>query len=548
VPIRQALILLTLAAAVMPQAPRSHTSVTYFVDCSGGNDSADGRSEERAWKTVARVSAARFHAGESIRFKRGTICPGMLWPKGSGAPGAPITLTAYGTGPLPVIQSGPDQKAAFRLFNQEYWRVEALEFAGGQPFGVWISGDKGVLHDIHLKNIVVRDVTGVLGDSKESGLILVVPGAPEQHFDGVVIDGATAYRTTQWAGIMVGGVSFGYPSARTTNVVVRNSIVHDVQGDGIVLFRVVHGVIERSVSWHTGMQVTQTIGTPNAIWTWMCRDCVVQQNEAFLSDSPGIDGGAFDIDFGNADNVVQDNYGHETQGYCVAVFGAGSVTTNSMVRRNVCVNNGMSPRLARQQGAVTLYTWDDGKLDGVHVEDNTIVWRPSVDMRAIKNAATYVDQPAVIRNNVIRSSIDGLESSHGTDGGDEANADLPAAVTPYVGKWLLLSAIDSGEHSHSQVVMLRSAYRQFRSKGLRVVLVGAVPSSLAYDWHLDDIPLLPGEPDAPGGTLPWTRLISPDRKVVRQWRDFVTPGELGVALRRVLGDPDFTQLERAKQE
>ena len=74
------------------------------------------------------------------------------------------------------------------------------------------------------------------------------------------------------------------------------------------------------------MQDTQTIGTPNAIWTWMCDDCTVQRSEAYLTDSPGVDGGAFDIDYGNTKNSVIDNYGHDTQGYCVAVFGAGFVT------------------------------------------------------------------------------------------------------------------------------------------------------------------------------------------------------------------------------
>jgi hypothetical protein len=214
----------------MTGAAPSPGGVAYYVDCGNGDDAADGLSEAHPWKSVDRVSSRHYQAGDSIRFRRGTVCPGMLWPKGSGAPGAPIVVTAYGTGPLPVIQSGPEHQAAFRLFNQEYWRVETLEFAGGQPHGVWISGDAGVLHDIHLKNILVRDVTGVLGETKESGLILVVPGAADQRFDGVIVDGATAARTTQWAGIMVGGVRFGYPATRNTNVTVRNSLVHDVTG------------------------------------------------------------------------------------------------------------------------------------------------------------------------------------------------------------------------------------------------------------------------------------------------------------------------------
>lgn len=541
-----ALLFLALAVATTYAVVPSQGGTAYYVDCADGNDAADGLSAAHPWKSVTHVSSRQYRAGDSIRFKRGTVCPGMLWPKGSGTPGRPIVLTAYGNGPLPRIQSGPSHKAALRLFNQEQWQVENLEFAGGEPYGIWISGDQGILHRIHLENVVVHDVTGLLGKTKESGLIIIAPGAAEQRFDDVVIDGATAYRTTQWAGIMVGGVSFGDPNTRTTNVVVRNSIVHDVQGDGIVLFRVNQGAIEKSVAWHTGMQVTETIGTPNAIWTWMCRDCTVQHNEAFLSDSPGIDGGAFDIDYGNANNIVQYNYGHDTQGYCVAVFGAGSVTTNSVVRGNVCVNNGVSPRLARQ-GAVNLYTWDGGKLDGVRVEDNTIVWRPSVDAPAIRNAAAFVGPPGIIEGNTIRTTLDGFDALDGIPASDGVGvaAGIPAAAMPYLGGWALVSLIDAGEPSHSQVVMLRSAHKQFRSKGLRVVLLGEVPANLAYDWRLDDITLLTDKPGDVGDALPSTMLVSPDGKIVRHWTRFAPPAELGLALRHHLGDPDFAQLGQA---
>jgi hypothetical protein len=65
-------------------------------------------------------------------------------------------------------------------------------------------------------------------------------------------------------------------------VTVRNSVVHDIYGDGIVLFRVKNGLIDSNAAWRTGMQPAQSIGTPNAIWTWMCTDCVVSKNLHFV--------------------------------------------------------------------------------------------------------------------------------------------------------------------------------------------------------------------------------------------------------------------------
>jgi hypothetical protein len=126
------------------------------------------------------------------------------------------------------------------------------------------------------------------------------------------------------------------------------------------------------------MQPTETTGTPNAIWTWTCTDCTVRDNEAFLTDSPGVDGGAYDIDWDNTRNIVERNYAHDTQGYCVAVFAAGYVTSESVVRDNLCIDNGLSPRLAALQGAVYLHTWNEGVIRGLRMERNTIVWNPPV--------------------------------------------------------------------------------------------------------------------------------------------------------------------------
>jgi len=214
-----------------------------------------------------------------------------------------------------------------------------------------------------------------------------------------------AYGTEQWAGILVGGGNFGELTEEnwSTHVVVRNSVVHDVYGDGIILFRVQDGRIDTSAAWHTGMQPTQSIGTPNAIWTWMCTDCVVSRNEAFLTDSPGVDGGAFDIDYGNTRNSVVNNYGHDTQGYCIAVFGAGYVTRESVVEGNLCIDNGRSPRMALYQGAIFLWTWNNGIIENLRVEKNTVYWRPAGNFPAVLNRADIQGSQRIFRENQIYS-------------------------------------------------------------------------------------------------------------------------------------------------
>ncbi len=376
--------------------------VTYYVDCESGSDAAAGTAPDKAWRTLQKVAATTFAPGDTILLRRGTRCRGMLWPKGSGAENRPIRIDAYGFGPLPLIEA-QGHEAAIKLFDQQYWHVANLHVRGSSPYGVLVTGSGGTLRQLRLQNLLVEDVHGTV-KTKSSGLLAVL--APEKlHMQDVMIDGVTARNTTQWAGIIVRG---GSRQNRIRNVTVRNSIVHDVYGDGIVLFQVEHGLIENSAVWRTGLNPSAEVGTPNGIWTWRCRSCTVRLNEGFFTDSPGVDGGVFDIDWGNEDNVVEQNYAHDAQGYCVSVFGAhGEVTANSVVRYNVCVNNGRSPKLARRQGDFYITTWEGGALDGVLVHNNTFYWMPPLDVPIVRvdHAEFRGSRPNVFRNNVLFSAV-----------------------------------------------------------------------------------------------------------------------------------------------
>jgi hypothetical protein len=378
---------------------------SYYVDCGAAETNADGRSPAKPWHALKAVNEHTFLPGDSIYLKRGTECHGMLWPKGSGSPAATIHLSAYGLGVRPKVVAAKDDEEAFRLFDQEYWDVDSIEFSGGTVFGVFVSGQTGILHHIHVRNLLVHNVHGGEVKSKESGLVVITPGKLGQHFDDVLVEGVTAYDTNQWAGILVGGGNFGEVPEKDwcSHVIIRNSSVHDLYGDGIILFRVKDGLIDTSAAWRTGMQPTQTIGTPNAIWTWMCTDCVVSRSEAFLTDSPGVDGGAFDIDWGNTRNSVLDSYAHDTQGYCIAVFGAGYVTRDSLVKGNLCINNARSPRMASYQGAIFLWTWNKGVIENLRVENNTVYWTPPGSFPALLNHGDIRGAQNVFRENQIYS-------------------------------------------------------------------------------------------------------------------------------------------------
>jgi hypothetical protein len=397
-------IFLLLAAAVSTSVCAQSA---HYLDCDNGNDGLDSRSPQTAWKTLAHVNEFTFQPGDSLLLKRGSTCTGMLSPRGSGSEDDPVRLDAYGKGVLPKI-IGTGQQAGIKLNDQQYWEITHLDVTGGSPYGIFITGSVPHLKHFRITDVVVHDVTGQ-PKTKQTGLVVI--GSDEKAptiFDDIVIDGVTAYNTTQWAGIIViGGVYAAPGSPRGNDITIRNSIVHDVAGDGILLSLAKNGLIERNVSWNTGMQQTESIGTPNAIWEWECDDCTVQYNEGFFSDSPGVDGGVFDIDWGCHNNIVQYNFAHDSQGYCASVFGAGGSpgsSTHSIIRRNLCLNNGRSPRLAQRQGAIYLSTWDNGHLGDVQIYNNTILWDPPPDAPAlVSDAEIDPASPRIFSNNLIIS-------------------------------------------------------------------------------------------------------------------------------------------------
>ncbi|MGD0480393.1 MAG: right-handed parallel beta-helix repeat-containing protein [Terracidiphilus sp.] len=365
----------------------------HYLDCKDGSDAADSLTPQTAWRTVAKANSYIYQPGDALLLRRDARCDGMLWPKGSGTEQAPIHLGAYGQGALPIIVGG-SESAGLRLSDQQYWEIENLEVVGGSPYGIHIGGSAPAMRHFRITNVVVHDVPGT-PLTKDSGLVVITPdNRAKSRIDDVVVDGVTAYRTSEWAGIIVNGAGFDADGAddHGEHIVVRNSMVHDVAGDGILLARVSDGVLEHNVAWNTGMQETQTIGTPNAIWEWRCRDCRVQYNEGYFTDSPGVDGGVFDIDYGDENNLLQHNFGHDSQGYCVSAFGAdgpGGNSIHSEIRENTCIHNGRSPRLSERQGAIFLYTWNGGKLDGVEIVDNTVIWDPPVRVPAFQSTAEF---------------------------------------------------------------------------------------------------------------------------------------------------------------
>jgi hypothetical protein len=563
---------------------------SYFIDClaSGTGDGTNAHP----WNSLASAQAHHYEPGEQIELARGTVCHGSFAPQGSGTSGHPIRLTAYGDGPRPRIIAAVNDRQVLLLFNQEYWLIDSLDLSGANTYGVFVTGDSGTLHQIRLENLFVHDVWGGEMKHKDNGLVVVGPSSLNAFFDDVVVDGVIAAHTNQWSGILIGGGSVPFPPNAPLNmhVTVRNSSVQDVYGDGIVLFRDADSVIETSTAWQTGMQPTESIGTPNAIWTWTCTDCIVRDNEAFLTDSPGVDGGAYDIDWANTRNTVERNFAHDTEGYCFAVFAAGYVTSESVVRDNLCVNNGMSPRLAALQGAAYLHTWNGGVMRGLRIEQNTFIWNPPVSSAAaIVDDAGIAGAPVTFKGNRIESAEQNFYSaetafepssnvyrysgegepkftlgtrkdvglatlqSAGMEKGStlaKGLAPTPTEVSLRLEATIQFTLDENGllaPGPRAQLMVLRSLAAQYEATALSVTVhlanaPGAPGDAISQANALLDLDASVIRFDHDGGQAGLIRLSSTDGRLLGEWHGFQNAATLGWAVRSRIGAPHFAQM------
>jgi hypothetical protein len=409
---------LLFVAAITHSASRRNAAnssagpTTYYLDCSA-TTSGNG-TEGRPLNSLASANSKTLRPGDKLLLRRGTACRGTLNPRGSGTSDAPITVDAYGTGPMPAVNGGANQEAV-KLFNQQYWEIKDLEISGGDLYGVFISGDQpnSKLNHIHLLNLNVHGATHVSTKRSDSGEVVISTTGLHEALNDIMVDGVTAHDTTASEGISIsaGGAwtgNAGAPQTLGTNVTVRNSTAYNVYGDGIVIAEVNNGLLLDNVVYGSGLCPHCSGSTPNGLWEWYCHSCTVENNESYENRSwAKTDGGDFDIDYYDDQNVVQYNYGHDSAGYCVSVFGSdGTASVDNVVRYNVCSNDARSSAGAFQ-GEIFVYTWNGGSLNGVQIYNNTLYWNPVVNAPAFSTTGTTYTgtDPKLFMNNIIYATV-----------------------------------------------------------------------------------------------------------------------------------------------
>ena len=329
--------------------PTNVAGTVYYVNSREGNDSNTGTNPTFAWKTLAKVNAKTFLAGDRILLRSSSVWQGQLWPKGSGAEGKPIRVSMYGGGVKPVINGDGLFEDAVLLKNQEYWEIEDLEITNtgaqrAERRGVHVALENyGEAHHIYIQSLTIHDVNGVdsvkpngginytsVGDKKPSRFVdLRIENNEIYHVDRSGIFGwADSWVRSKW-----------FPSL---GVVVRGNQLHDIGGDGIVVVATDGALVEHNVVGHANQR---SDGYNVAIWAWSADNSVIQYNEAYGTKGQR-DGEGFDSDWNSRNTVIQYNYSHDNDGGFLLICNEGGHSpeesagnTGTIVRYNISQND-----------------------------------------------------------------------------------------------------------------------------------------------------------------------------------------------------------------
>ena len=113
---------------LMMESENSFARHKYYVSSSSGNDTNDGLTPERAFKTLKRVSEEKLSPGDSLLLKAGDVwIQETLLPDGSGKPEDPIVISSYGKGARPHIKPGRDAIYGIRIVNDAGYKIIGIE-------------------------------------------------------------------------------------------------------------------------------------------------------------------------------------------------------------------------------------------------------------------------------------------------------------------------------------------------------------------------------------------------------------------------------------
>lgn len=480
------------AAVIFASASGLASAATYYVDAASGSDTAAGNSTATAWKTLAKVNATTFRAGDSILFHAGQRWVGQLYPRGSGASGNPITLSSYGSGAKPVIDGQSlASGGAIYLKNQRWWTIDGFEVtndsgtnnlgatkAGSHRSGIFVDNNGGgTLSGITIRNNYVHDVNGCFvcngaAPHNNGGIVVAADlmnplSFGSGSYDGVLIENNRVERVGR-TGIIFNDWSIGllytiYKPSLSKNVTVRGNTVYTIDSDGIIVAGSQNNLIAHNIVGHAGLKTVAGTSVPSAagIWTAKSINTVIEYNEVYgVLTQQNVDGQGFDADLVASNVTVQYNYSHDNEGGFMLMLGGPLAGSGLVVRYNLSVNDGWG-------GSKGVFTFALGLIQNTSIYNNTVYVAAGLPSKIMYcdgwDGVIYNQRKVNFHNNIIANFGSGIynapsgstaKTSHNQFFGNHPPSE-PADAYKLVSDPLFIAAPDSAPYGMGAV----SGYR-----------------------------------------------------------------------------------------
>ncbi|RJE22356.1 hypothetical protein PHISCL_05298 [Aspergillus sclerotialis] len=319
------------------------------VDCNSV-DKGDGSSSS-PYNSLSSVNSKDIGPGDKILFKSGTVCSGVLSPRGGGSSANPAHIASFGDGDLPIV-NGQGADAAIILYNQDHWTISNIAVTNPADAiaarqGISITADDGKAHSgITIFNVTVYDVAGQTNKEtratdfgKSAGILIDSSSDNGGRLDDVAVHNTNVHDCGG------GGIKLrlGQLDNQGERSRVWENTVESCGGDGVIVEYAKSPLIDHNQCNDLGGgKYPWTGGNFAGIWVLGCHNAVMQYNVVHDTHMSQFDSQAFDCDWGNTGNcTVEYNYGHDNAGgmflNCDNCGTSGGAT--QIVRYNVFQND-----------------------------------------------------------------------------------------------------------------------------------------------------------------------------------------------------------------
>jgi hypothetical protein len=339
-----------------------------------GNDTADGTTPGRAWRSFDRLRDVKLVAGDEIILAEGDEFHGgiKLLPEAGGTAQNPIVIR--GSGKRRATITALDSPAILATSGGIEIRDLILKgnpvlAAGQKPHaGISFYTDDGTGRRHSHIRIERVEIVGFSGD----GVSISSWHEQQPGYEDVLIQQVTAHHNGG-TGILLFGKrdpqQKTYPHRRIT---LRDcTVTSNHSGSGVVLGGVEDGMVEHCYAADNSGQ-----GGGVALWAYDSKRVTFRSCIATGTRTKQKDGGGFDLDGGCIECVVERclSYDNHGPGFMHCDYPGAGITRSNVIRSCISINDGQ-----REQGAASGFGF--------------VVWGAGLTDCIVEKNLAYVDDP-----------------------------------------------------------------------------------------------------------------------------------------------------------